>query len=136
MKRVFLDTNIFLRYLTDDPPEHAGKVERLLELAKEGEITLVAGPPVFFELAWTLKSFYKMSRQKIYECLTAILGISALEVTDIHTVEEALELYKATSADFADAYLAVLSKLTGADAVATFNRKRFKDLSVDLHSLR
>ena len=94
MKRVFVDTNIFIRYLTNDPRDLADKVERFFDLAQQGEIWLVTGPPVLFEVAWTLKSFYKMTRERIYECLTAILGIPGLEVSDIGVMEEALELYK------------------------------------------
>jgi predicted nucleic-acid-binding protein len=103
--------------------------------APTGEIFLVTGPPVLFEVAWTLKSFYKMRRERIYECLTAILGISGLEVSDIGVLEEALELYKRTSADLSDAYVAVLSKKVEAEAVATFNENHFKDLDVKIYAL-
>jgi len=135
MKRVFVDTNIFIRYLTNDPRDLADKVERFFDLAQQSEIWLVTGPPVLFEVAWTLKSFYKMTRERIYECLTAILGIPGLEVSDIGVMEEALELYKKTSADLSDAYVAVLSKKVEADAVATFNEKHFKDLDVKIYAL-
>jgi len=67
--------------------------------------------------------------------LTAILGIPGLEVSDIGVMEEALELYKKTSADLSDAYVAVLSKKVEADAVATFNEKHFKDLDVKIYAL-
>jgi predicted nucleic acid-binding protein len=38
MKKVFVDTNIFIRYLTNDPPDLADKVERFFDLAQQGEI--------------------------------------------------------------------------------------------------
>lgn len=133
MKAIFLDTNLFLRYLVNDIPEQADKVERLLDLAEKGEVRLVTGPPVFFEMAWTLKSFYKMGRLTIYECLSGIMGIPGLYVTDADILEEAIELYKDTNADFGDAYMAVLSKKVDADSVATFNKSHFKNLGVQLY---
>lgn len=135
MKKVFVDTNIFIRYLTNDVPSQVDKVECLFDLAEKGEVRLVTGPPVFFEMAWTLKSFYNMSRKRIYECLSAILGIPELEVTDLDILEEALELFNRTSADFSDAYIAVLSKKAGAESIATFNAKHFKQLNAQTYPL-
>ncbi len=133
MKTIFLDTNLFIRYLVNDIPEQADRVEGLLNLAEKGEVRLITGPPVFFEMAWTFKSFYKMGRAKIYQCLSGILGIPGLSMTDTDVLEEALELYKDTNADFGDAYMAVLSKKVGVDSIATFNKSHFKNLGVRLY---
>lgn len=55
--RFFVDTNLFLRYLTDDVPEQAQAVERLLGQAAAGEIILVTSGLVVAELVWTMESF-------------------------------------------------------------------------------
>ena len=136
MKKVFVDTNLFIRYLVNDIHEQVDKVENLLDLAQKGEVAPVTGPPVFFEMAWTLKSFYNLSRIKIYECLSSILGIPGLEVIDIDILEDALELYRNSSADFSDAYIAVLAEKVDASAIATFNVKHFKDLDVNLYPFK
>jgi predicted nucleic-acid-binding protein len=133
VKKVFVDTNLFIRYLANDIPSQIDKVEALFDLAEKGKVRLVTGPPVFFEMAWTLKSFYNMSRKHIYECLSSILGLPGLEVTDLDILEEALELFYHTSSDFSDAYIAALSNKVGAESVATFNAKHFKNLPVKLY---
>ena len=135
MEKIFIDSNLFIRYLVNDISSQIEKVEHLFDLAEKGEIRLITGPPVFFEIAWTLKSFYKMSRRRIYECLSAITGIQGLDVIDIDVIEEALELYINTSADFGDAYMAVLSKQIKANSVATFNKRHFKDLGVNIYKM-
>jgi len=135
LKRIFVDTNLFIRYLINDVPSQIDKVERLFDLAEKRDVTLVTGPPVFFEIAWTLKSFYNMNRKRIYECLSGILGLPGLEVTDLDILEETLELYHQTSTDFSDAYVAVLSKKIGANSIATFNEKHFKNLDVQIYPL-
>ena len=38
-ERVFADTNLFLRYLTNDVPEQADVVERVLQMAAQNQIT-------------------------------------------------------------------------------------------------
>ena len=136
MKKIFVDTNLFIRYLINDIPSQIDKVENLLDLAENGEVTLVTGPPVFFEMAWTLKSFYQMNRKRIYECLSSILGLPGLEGTDLDILEEALELFRRTSADFSDAYIAISSKKVGAESIATFNAKHFRKLDVKIHSFK
>ena len=74
-----------------------------------------------------------MSRKRIYECLSSILGLPGLEVTDLDILEEALELFFRTSSDFSDTYIAVLSRKVRAESVATFNAKHFKNLPVKLY---
>ena len=135
MKKIFIDTNIFLRYLINNVPVQIDKVERLFDLAEKGEVTLITGPPVFFEIAWTLKSFYNVNREGIYESISAIIGLPGLEIIDLEILEEALELYKQTSADFSDVYIAVQSKKAGAESIATFNTKHFKNLNVEIYPL-
>jgi len=135
MRKIFVDTNLFIRYLTNDVPNQIDKVENLFDQAENGRVKLVTGPPVFFEIAWTLKSFYKLDRRTIYECLTGILGLPGLEILDIDILEEALELFNNTSADFSDAYICVAAQRCEADAVATFNVKHFKDLPTKLFPL-
>ena len=135
MKKYFVDTNIFIRYLVNDEPDHADRVEKLLDKAEKGQIQLVTGPPVFFELAWTLKSFYEMKKDEIYKCLLSIAGIQGLNVTDIDVITESLEVYKENAVEFSDAYISVLSKKLNTDGVVTFNKKHFNKLDVRLYSI-
>lgn len=56
---VFVDANVFIRFFAWDDEAQAGAAERLFTAAREGKARLVTGPPVFFELAWTLGYRYK-----------------------------------------------------------------------------
>jgi len=64
-ERVFIDTNLFLRYLTNDIPEKANQVENLLQRAVAGRIILVTTSLVMVEIVWTLASSYGFGRQEI-----------------------------------------------------------------------
>ena len=65
--RIFVDTNLFLRYLTNDVPAQADAVEAILRRAAAGEISLTTNTLVMAEIVWTLKSFYKLDRARIKE---------------------------------------------------------------------
>lgn len=127
----FIDTNIFLRFLTvDDEGQHEKSV-RLFESARRGECRLVAGPPVLFELAWTLRAAYKTPKDRVLEILSAVFATPGMTLTDAPLVADALTLASATGAEFADAYVAVSSRTAGCTGVATFNRKDFARLGVE-----
>jgi predicted nucleic acid-binding protein len=128
----FVDTNIFLRFLTLDDEGHHAKATRLLESAARGERRLVTGPPVLFELAWTLRAAYKVPRAQVLEILKAVFAAPGLTLTDSPLVAEALSLASEADAEFADAYIAAASRAAECSGVATFNRKDFAKLGVDL----
>lgn len=131
----FIDTNIFLRFLTVDDQGHHEKAARLLESAARGERRLVTGPPVLFELAWTLRAAYKIPRAKVLEILSAVFAMPGLTLMDASLVAEALSLAAETDSEFADAYIAASSRTAACAGVATFNRKDFAKLGVELAEL-
>lgn len=125
---IFVDTNLFLRYLTNDVPEQADAVERLLRRAMAGEIRLLTNELVIAEIVWTLESFYKLSRQEIRDKVLAILNTPGLEVANGPTVLQAIVWYAEKNVDFIDAYNGAWILSQGLNAVYTFDRRHFSRL--------
>ncbi len=135
MKTWFVDANVFLRFLTvDDEGQHL-KAARLFEAAREGKCRLVAGPPVLFELSWTLRAAYEVPKARVIEILSAVFATPGMSLTDAPLVADALSLAAATGVEFADAYIAACARASGCSGVATFNRKDFARLGIDLADL-
>lgn len=126
----FVDSNVFLRFLTVDDQGQHEKAARLFETARRGECRLVTGPPVLFEVAWTLRAAYKAPRERVLEILSAIFAMPGMALTDAPLVAEALSLAVAAGTEFADAYVAAISRTAGCSEVATFNRKDFIRLGI------
>ena len=61
MKTCFVDTNLFIRYFTNDDPHKADRVERLLEQARTGTIRLITADMVIAEVVWVLESAYGLT---------------------------------------------------------------------------
>ena len=133
MRRVFADSNVFLRLLTEDDRNHHRRAVRLFEDAEAGRVRLVAGPPVIFEVAWTLRSAYKVSREDVLEVIGRLLATPGLELTDRSLVVEALRRARDSGQEFADAYIAASVEAADCDAIATFNRQHFKKLGVEIY---
>lgn len=134
-KRIFANTNLFLRYLTNDVPEQADAVEELLHEAAAGGVALVTNSLVMAEIVWTLESFYQLEREDIREKVTAILNTAGLTVIEENLVLQAIMGYVEKNVDFIDAYSVAWMLSHGITEVYTFNRKhfhRFDDITVHI----
>jgi predicted nucleic-acid-binding protein len=121
----FADTNLFLRYLTNDVPEQAEAVEGLLRRAQAGEVGLVTNSLVIAEVVWTLESYYQQSRDDVRAKVLAILNTPGLEVAEAELVLQAVLWYAEKNVDFIDAYNAAWLLARDIHAAYTFDRKHF-----------
>jgi len=135
VKPVFVDANVFLRFFTEDDEGQHARAERLFRAGEGGTAVLVSGPPVLFEVAWTLRAAYRQSAGEVLDAIEAIIALPGLSLTDASVCADALRRARASGVEFADAYIAALAAACGAEAVATFNVSDFKKLSVRCHPL-
>jgi len=123
--RCFVDTNVFLRFLTDDLPEQAAHVGELLRRAEDGELALVTSALVIAEIVWTLESYYDLRKDAVADKVAAILNTPGLEVEQADLIAEAVVLYAAENVDFADAFNACWMREHGIGCAYTFDRRHF-----------
>lgn len=135
MKTVFVDANVFLRFTAKDDGFQHEKAVGLFRKAALGHVALVTGPPVLFEVFWTLRSAYRQPTQKVLDYLSSILSLPGLQMTDSIVVEEAISLAREKRQEFADAYIAVSARSIGAAKIASFDRKDFQALGAVLYPL-
>ena len=133
MTAVFVDSNVFLRFFTIDDAGQHRQAAALFQKAAAGKTELVTGPPVLFEVAWTLRSAYGQSQEQVLQVLAAIVALPCLSLTDAPIVEAAIELATKSGQEFADAYIAAASRRAGASEIATFNQKHFEKLGATPH---
>lgn len=124
-ERVFADTNLFLRYLTNDVPAQADAVEQLLRRASAGETILVTNCLVIAEIVWTLESYYGLTRDSIKDKILAILNTPGLEAAEGDLLLQAIFWYADKNMDFIDAFNAAWLLAQGLTTTYTFDRKHF-----------
>ncbi len=125
---IFVDTNLFLRYLTNDVPAQADAVEMLLHRAAAGELQLVTSSLVVAEIVWTLESFYRLPRGQVRDHVLAILNTPGLAVDEADILVQAALWFEEKNIDFIDAYNAAWMLAHDLHHVATFDRKHFARL--------
>ncbi len=126
MVSFFVDTNVFLRFLTNDDPAKAKRAEILFRDALRGKIRLATSLLVIAEIIWTLESFYKLEKPDIAAKIEKILNTPNLDCPDATSLLfMALDLYVHANIDFVDAYNAFHMKEQGLTQILTYDRKHF-----------
>ena len=125
VETVFADTNLFLRYLTNDVPAQADAVESLLRRAAKGKINLITTSMVIAEIVWTLESYYELDKREIQEMVLGMLNTDGLEVIDSDIILQAIVPYSEKNVDFIDAFNAAWMIKNDINKVSTFDQKHF-----------
>ena len=123
-----VDTNLLVRYLTEDDAVKAKAVDDLLARAEQGRERLLVPSVVVAELVWVLESYYKMDTGQVAELVEAMLSTRGLEVQDAPLIRAALVTYLADDVDFIDAWIMEFAKSRKVDRVYTFDKRHFKEV--------
>jgi predicted nucleic-acid-binding protein len=94
---VTLDTNVWVRYLTNDDELQAQRALNLLEHSD----AVYLPKTVLLELEWVLRAAYRIKPADIHRSLLHILRLPMVIAESITQMEAALEFY-AEGYDFAD----------------------------------
>lgn len=121
-----LDTNVLVRYLTQDDPVQAAQatevIERRLTEENPGFISIVATA----ETVWVLERFYRFSSARIVAAIEGVLGAETLVVENEREVFAAMIALKEGRGSFADALIGALSAKAGCSRLLTFDRKALR----------
>jgi predicted nucleic-acid-binding protein len=118
-----LDTNILVRYLTqDDPvqsPKAAAFIERELSVASPGFVSVVA----FAETAWVLHRVFGFTGPRLVDALKRVLEAETLVVEHEREVFSAIRILEDGRGTFADGVIAALGHSAGCEHTVTFDEK-------------
>ena len=118
---IALDTNVLVRYLTEDDEVQAERAAALVEGALSRGEKLYVGHVVLCELAWVLGGAYRRPRSDIAAALRGLLSAAQVQVEDADLAHRALARYERGRAGFADFLIGERATAAGCDVVATFD---------------
>ena len=122
---VGLDTNVLVRYITQDGDE-APAVTPVLEKTCTEQSPVFLCTIVLCELVWVLDRAYGYDRRSIVLILEKLLATREFEIEDAQTVWRALGDYEIGPADFADYLISYTCGEHEAGPVYTLDRKAAK----------
>jgi predicted nucleic-acid-binding protein len=121
-----LDTNILVRYLTQDDPVQSRKATEILERRlthdNPGFISIVA----MVETVWVLDSAYRFSAARIAAAVERMLQADVLVVESEFEVFTAMTAAKEGRGSFADAIIVGLGAKANCSCTLTFDEKALR----------
>ncbi|MCU1785004.1 type II toxin-antitoxin system VapC family toxin [Pseudomonas sp. 13B_2.1_Bac1] len=120
-----LDTNVLVRYVTQDDPVQSAKASELIEsltTASPGFVSMVS----IVELVWVLQSCYQSAKSDVVTVLETLLRTRELTVAHGEIIWQALRKFVANKADFADCLIERCAHAAGCKYTATFDLNAIK----------
>jgi predicted nucleic acid-binding protein len=117
----FLDTNIFLRHLLQDDPDHSPKASAFLKRIEAGEVKVRTSDTVIFETVFTLQKVYRRPKAAIRDSFLPLLELPGIVLPQKRRYRKVFSLYVDENLPFADAYHAVLMEQLTLTEIVSFD---------------
>ncbi|MCG2692387.1 PIN domain-containing protein [Microgenomates group bacterium] len=101
---MLVDTDILIRFFTNDDPVKALRFERFLRSERKMAVTAVT----VAEIYWVLSSFYRFSKKKILDCLESLVSKPNILCSKLLLLET-ITILRHHSLSFVDAFIAAYS---------------------------
>jgi predicted nucleic acid-binding protein len=121
MALLFLDTNIFLRHLLQDDPDHSPRASAFLKRIEEGQIKVRTSDTVIFETVFTLQKVYRRPKAAIRETFLPLIELPGIVLPQKRRYRKVFSLHVDGNVPFADAYHAVLMEHLNLTEIVTFD---------------
>lgn len=121
---IAIDTNILLRHLMHDHPDHSPRATELLLSVGRGDQKVFCPATVIFEAIHLLHGRAKIPRSDAATSISDLVGMQHFEMEREPIILDALQFWVEQPAlDFADCYHLALTSALGIDAIYTFDKK-------------
>lgn len=121
-----LDTNVLVRYFTQDDPVQSRRAARFIETHCTEETPGFVPLVVLCELIWVLDSGYGYAKKDIARLLRGMLSAPALLLENPDRTNRAVSLYEKGNTGFADCLIAYSCEDASAVPVYTFDKAAVK----------
>jgi predicted nucleic-acid-binding protein len=127
-----IDTNVLVRYLTQDDPRQSPLATRLVEerLSAEspGHVSMVA----LAELVWVLSSHYRANAAQLLTAVSTLASDARFVVQHEHAVWLALEACEDGGIRLSDALIRYVDRERGCATTVTFDRTASRHVGFEL----
>jgi predicted nucleic-acid-binding protein len=120
---IAIDTNVLIRFLVrDDEAQFLAASNLIYDCIANSQPVLIS-LLVMLETEWVLRSRYKISKPEIAAVFNKLLESKETMFEDEESLEESLQAWKESSADFADCLIVTKSRRLGCSNLMTFDLK-------------
>jgi predicted nucleic-acid-binding protein len=128
--KYFIDTNIFLRYFVKEDSKTHGNCSDLIKIIVNKRVKAATSHLVLAEIAWTLTSYYKVSKRRVVRSLRSIETMSGLSFLDNFKTTAAHDLFQRKNAKYIDCLIASIPQIQDNKITVVSYDKDFDKLGV------
>ena len=121
-----IDTNILVRFLVQDDEAQFEKARKLIKREVSAGSRVFVNQLVLMETEWVLRSRYSVPKNQLIKTISGLLDANDVQFEDEPAIEEAIFIWKESTADFADCLIGAKNRRLGCRATATFDLKASK----------
>lgn len=118
-----LDTNILVRYITQDDAQQSQRANQIIEQCCSKASTGYIAQVVLCELVWVLHRAYGYDKQQVISVLDQILVTTEFTVEYEDLARKALEAWRKGAAGYSDYLLVFANQAAGCELTYSFNTK-------------
>jgi predicted nucleic acid-binding protein len=119
----FLDTNIFVRHLTQDHPDQSPRATAYLGRIERGELQVRTFDTIVFETVYVLQHSYQQPKAAIRDALLPLLELPGIVLPGKRRFRRVFDYYVDRNISFADAYHVVLMERLKMSEAVSFDRE-------------
>lgn len=130
MTKVFIDTNVFVRFLTQDDPKKFQECKKFFEFIEKGKIRPYTSNIVILEIQFVLTRQYNVAKKEVLENIDDLLSLRHITLIEKTNTRIALSLYKKYNIKFTDCLIA--TQIPRGSKLVTYDEefKKIKGISV------
>jgi predicted nucleic-acid-binding protein len=118
-----IDTNVLVRFLIRDDESQFEKARKLIKREVTAGRRVFVNQLVIMETEWVLRSRYAVPKAQLIEAISGLLDSIEIQFEDEPSIEEAIFMWKDSTADFADCLIGAKNRRLGCRSTATFDVK-------------
>ncbi len=123
---IAVDTNVLVRYITNDDEEQSMLASKLLDNYVGQEKSVFINNIVLCELIWVLAKGYKYRKEQVIKTLKLLLASIEFEFESHELAFLATIEYETAEADFSDILISLINHNTGCTATYSFDQNALK----------
>lgn len=118
----FLDTNVLLRHLLGDHPEHSPRATALIQRIENGELVVTVSHTVIFEVVFNLERRLGVGKPEIRREMEHLIDLPSMRIARKADLKRAFEIYTGFNLPFADACHAAAAERGRPAEIISFDR--------------
>ena len=137
MKKIVIDTNVLISFITDRDLDQQKLATSLFDSASQLKSFILCPQNVLTEFVFVMDKIFGVSPEKINEMLNDFISMPGIEIIHDLDFRQLFSYWPQYFNDFGDAIVATVCKDNKGTSVATFDRKfknTLKKANLEIHS--